>query len=82
MDAVTYAVTGIETDLPVVAIDVPSGFDVVLAEHGLGRAIAVDLEQLHRAHSLGEAGTAMLHGKALAVKVSSGTGGEYWARRR
>jgi hypothetical protein len=53
-------------DLPLVTIDVPSGFDVVRAAHGLGRAVAVDLEQLHRAHSLGEVGAAMFHGQGDA----------------
>jgi hypothetical protein len=42
----------IEADLPLVAIDAPSVFDELQLAHGSGGAVAVNLEQLHRAHNL------------------------------
>lgn len=64
----------IEMNLPLVAIDVPFGFDVLRVIHGSGVAIAVDLEQLHRAYSLREDSAAMFHGGGLKE------GGFVWAR--
>jgi hypothetical protein len=51
-------------DLPLVAIDIPSGFDVLRAPHEIGGTIAVEPEQPHRAHSLTEVRAAMFHGGA------------------
>jgi hypothetical protein len=74
-------VSGIKMDLPLVTIDVPYGFDEVRVGHGRGGTVAVDLEQLHRAHSLGEVGgAAMFHGegfKGIWFPLGSGVG---WRR--
>ena len=51
-------------DLPVAAIDIPSGFDVLRAPNEIGGTIAVEPEQPHRAHSLTEVRAAMFHGGA------------------
>jgi len=65
---VVVVVVRMNTDLPLVAIDVPFGLDVVRMLHDTGGAIAVDLEQLHLAYGLREDSAAMFHGGGGGLK--------------
>ena len=57
----------IYTDFPLVPIDIPSGFKAMVAADVPCQAIALNLEQPHRAHDIGEVCAGLFHGEDLRV---------------
>ena len=57
----------IYTDFPLVPIDIPSGFKAMVAADVPCQAIALNLEQPHRAHDVSEVCASLFHDEDLRV---------------